>query len=163
MKDGFSIIHEGQEIRVLPLVTQCVADLPAKAKIQNIKNVTGTNACGYCMHPGQPIKNPSNSTTIWYLRQEPKSELRTHDDTLAIMISKKEDEIISGIKGVSPLIGLNQFDIINSLSSWIMLFMWVEHDMIFEEESEENKVKLVLRWLLNAINVDEYVVGGKLL
>lgn len=53
---GISIEKNGQNFTFLPLITNCTADLPAKAAVQEMVSHNGHFACGYCLQKGNKIK-----------------------------------------------------------------------------------------------------------
>lgn len=73
-------------------LTQTSLDLPAKAMLQNLCQYNGSYACGYCLHPGEAIKNRNNiRTTIKYTCANKAYELRNNLDFLKTM--EKMDEL----------------------------------------------------------------------
>lgn len=113
LRNGFYIEHEGNQYFVILVITHCVADLPAKAKIQGFLQHNGICACGYCYNDGVSIQNVDNTkSTRRYTYSEVPFPLRTHSETAKIMINLSENEIAFGIKNLSGLLGLRNFNII---------------------------------------------------
>lgn len=74
--------------------THAVFDLPAKAQIQNMMQYNGKHACSYCHHPGFTIDK-----RIKYPNMEKTPDIRTHEETIAIMAKiadKKSEPPING-------------------------------------------------------------------
>lgn len=76
----------------------------------------GFFACGFCLHPGKSIKNPSGSSTVRYLWLDERPLPRETSETVNTMVNMTGGQIKCGIKGVSPLLGLKEFDIVNSMA-----------------------------------------------
>lgn len=113
---GFKIETLSSDITFLPFITHCTCDLPAKASCQGLKQYNAQYGCGYCKHPGVPLKNEAKTATTYrYVRQKVTDELRTHTDSLVALarLKKSTDSCIDGFTKVSPLIASPQFDIIN--------------------------------------------------
>lgn len=120
--NGLSVVYNNEKLNLLPLVTHCSCDLPAKSMVQELIQYNGFNACGYCMHPGVSIKNNSvnKSSTVRYTRQENENiNLRSHEDMLRIMkqiVKRKNSEPIDGIKNLSCMIGFKNFDLVHGFA-----------------------------------------------
>lgn len=124
LNEKMIIIYKKNQLwNFIPILIQCVCDLPARAEVQCFKGPTGKNGCSYCHHPGVPIKNLSKRTTIRYTKQITPPQLRTHDET--IMISQRisaenfsesgEKDSLKGIKGQSALFLFDYINIIDSV------------------------------------------------
>ncbi|XP_039442517.1 uncharacterized protein LOC120422976 isoform X2 [Culex pipiens pallens] len=88
-------------------VTACLADTLGRCKIQNFKQFNGYEACGFCYHPGdlngRQVRYGYRTTVV----------KRNHYDTLkAMTTSAATNQSIKGVKGISPLIYLPNFDLI---------------------------------------------------
>lgn len=97
-----------------PIVTHATFDLPAKAAFQKIRQYNGYYACGYCLHPGE-----ATSDGIRYTYMTEESELRTHTNMLSTLNNvnrhrNDKDYVENGVYGISPAIGFEHFDLINS-------------------------------------------------
>lgn len=100
----------GLHIRVLPVITHCVLDLPAKAHFQQTTQYNGKNGCTYCLHPGCQVKG-SNKSGIRYTVRIPADDLRTQENTLLAMHkSYKTKQRVDGIKGISCIVSLPHFN-----------------------------------------------------
>lgn len=60
----------GMHIRVLPVITHCVVDLPAKAHLQQTTQYNGRNGCTYCEHPGTEMKGAKKAFATLYVSQQ---------------------------------------------------------------------------------------------
>lgn len=101
-----------------PVITHCCVDLPAKRMLQCIKQYNGFNACTYCLHPGMAI--PSKNKKLKQIRYPiPTNAVfvyppRTHKNTLKSMRKKKFENTDDGVVGLSCLVSMPNFDLINS-------------------------------------------------
>lgn len=76
----------------------------------------GHNSCGYCMHSGDPIKSSKNAkSVIRYVRRLKEDTLRTHRGFLETY-NRLRCTPIDGIKAISSMIALNDFDLVNGWS-----------------------------------------------
>lgn len=124
LKEKTITIYKNHEFfNFIPILIQCVCDLPARAEVQCLKNPTGKYSCSYCLHPGVPVKNLSNRTTVRYTKQLSNPSLRTHKETLLTsqrvlaqdFSGSDESDSINGIKGQSVLFLFSDIDIIKSV------------------------------------------------
>lgn len=146
----------------VPILIQCVCDLPARAEVQCFKGPTGKNGCSYCHHSGVPIKNLSNRTTIRFPKQSSTPLLRTHKETLVIsqrvlaedFSESNEKSSIKGVKGQSVLFLFDHIDIINSVptdymhnvllgSMKTLLEIWLGMKRIPQPPYKDYKIKTV--------------------
>lgn len=82
------VIHRNNELWCFrPTIMFGLFDLPARAEMQGMKGPNGKFGCPICLHPGYPVKNLSNRTTIRYITKSEPFKLRTHADT--VLISKR--------------------------------------------------------------------------
>lgn len=116
---GIIIEKNGQHFTFLPLITNCTADLPAKAAVQGMVSHNGHFACGYCMHEGDKIKkNKHSKAVIRYTRTKPHTQQclnRTHTGILNLYENLRATTL-SGIKNVSCMIAAYDFDLVNGFS-----------------------------------------------
>lgn len=110
-------IHSN-DITVLPLLLQCVVDLPAKSHLQEITQYNGKKACTYCLHPGCNV----GKKQIRYTKVIPGLiQLRTDNDTRnAMMNVHSTKNRIQGVKGVSCTVSIPRFDVINGFCFYYM-------------------------------------------
>lgn len=108
-------IIEGTSRIFEPIITMCTLDLPAKAAVQQIKQYNGFYACTYCLHPGI-AKEKEKGKGIRYGCVDPPPARRTNMGTLiamnSIMTSDVKISANKGVIGVSCLVALSGFDII---------------------------------------------------
>lgn len=105
--DGF--VFKGQVFRAA--VTCAVLDLPAKASFQQVNQHNGYFACGYCLNEGEYIEG-----CVRYTWSDEGNDMRTNKSFLIAMdnILKKKTEMENGIKGLSPAVSFNYFDMVKS-------------------------------------------------
>lgn len=104
-------MYNGKLHDFLPMLVYCCCDLPARASLQEFKFSTGKSACPMCLHNGYPIKEQKR-TMYRYGKESKPSELRTHATTIIHAHSKS-----NGVKKLSCLMTLPNFDIINSFAT----------------------------------------------
>lgn len=94
------------------IVSHATFDLPMKSVMQNIRQYNGYNACYYCEHPGEKTQNG-----VRYVNTSQPYALRNHEN-MVLLTEKviKTGKVLSGIKGISPMLGFKHFDIARSLS-----------------------------------------------
>lgn len=81
----------------VPVVLNCVADLPAKAAVQKLKQFNGKKACSFCLHPGKKVKL-KNTTVRRYT--DGKYTERNHSDTYEHMkLAESRNRVVNGLKG----------------------------------------------------------------
>lgn len=106
--DGF--VFKQQVFRAA--VTTAVLDLPAKAAFQQTMQFNGYFGCGFCLHSGKQIAGSMK----FPVRE--KVSLRKHSDFVEVMskiYANKNAEInVNGIKGISPAISFEFFDLVKS-------------------------------------------------
>jgi hypothetical protein len=115
-KEKIKLSRDGFNYTFKTVVTHCIVDLQAKPKLQCIKLYNSKCACTYCLHEGKSVMNKIKGSTIRYLYEHVPSEYRNHDDTVAAMLKANEKHPINGVKKLSCLTRLNNFDIIFSFS-----------------------------------------------
>lgn len=148
--DGIQMVVNGKVHDFLPMLTHCCCDSPARATVQNFKYATGTDACPICLHPGDRNKE-NGRIRIRYGKQKEESKLRNHIETVA-----HAKKTIHGVKGMSCLMTLPEFDIIRSVpidymhnvllgSLKRLLSIWfgdLKVDTKFKPISKQNRNKL---------------------
>lgn len=99
----------GIHFKVLPLITHCVVDLPAKAHLQQTTQYNGKNGCTYCVHPGCQVKAVKKE--IRYTVRIPADSLRTEANThVAMYRSNRTTKRVNGIKGISCVVSIPYFN-----------------------------------------------------
>lgn len=112
-KGGIHILKNKETHNFIPLLLQCVCDLPAKAELQGMLNHNGYHSCGYCFHLGQSIKGIKNSQTyVRYVREKKQSVSRTHKSMLKIYETLGRIPNMS-IKKISCMIAAREFNLID--------------------------------------------------
>lgn len=113
---GFCIEKNTQKLKFMPVITQCICDLPAKSEVQGINGPIGYFACGYCLHPGTTVQEHSQSKKfVRYISRAIIDPIRTHSDLLDTY-KKLRNIPINGVKTVSCMIAAPNFDLINGFS-----------------------------------------------
>lgn len=93
-------------------ITHACFDLPMKSVLENIRQYNGYQACYYCEHTGKKTEKG-----VRYTNMLQPSPLRNHKNMVLLADkARKTGMIVKGIKGISPLIGFENFDIVRSLS-----------------------------------------------
>lgn len=86
----------------------CCVDSVARCKLQQIRQFNGYDACSFCMHPGSLVEGQ-----VRY-KFETNIRARNNVDVLnAMAIFCKRGEAVQGIKGISPLISIPNFNIVD--------------------------------------------------
>lgn len=118
-KSGIIIESVAKDNVFKPFISNCSCDLLAKAPVQAFLQFNGGTACGYCLHPGISVINEKNKKQCRYVNRNIPETLRTHKNvlmTLQKLRQSKKGDVIDGIKGISPLIGLKCFDLVHGFS-----------------------------------------------
>uniref|UniRef100_A0A1W7R5X7 Putative enspm-5 stu n=1 Tax=Aedes albopictus TaxID=7160 RepID=A0A1W7R5X7_AEDAL len=94
-------------------VAAVIADVPGKSKILNSTQFNGRFGCSYCYHPGTKISNNqirySHKNSIFF-------EDRTHDEQIFAMVEAHTTGTpVQGLKGLSPVVALNNFDVVKQI------------------------------------------------
>lgn len=116
--NGGLVIKKGNQIfKFMPIITQFIADLPARVDVQGWTSYNGYKACTYCEHPGvsiTSIKNNKTTKVVRYIHREEVDELRDHVKLLQIYKQlKRSKQPIDGVKEVSCMIAAAEFDLIH--------------------------------------------------
>lgn len=93
-------------------ITHAVLDLPAKASFQQMMQYNGYFSCGYCLHRGE-----STEVGVRYTICDGNVDSRKHEDFVVAIekiVQKKSSINENGIKGMSPAICLDFFDMVES-------------------------------------------------
>lgn len=100
------------DINFKVFVTHGTFDLPAKAQAQNTMQYNGYNGCGYCHHHGVAF-----GKTVKFPNEENSSKPRSQEEMVSAMekIHRSRKSIcIDGVKGISPMIAFDGFDLVHS-------------------------------------------------
>lgn len=117
LKNGFSLRIDNRELKAIIAVTHCAADLPAKAKMLNMVNFNAYYSCSFCLSKGDAVQNRDTKTaTVRHLFRDNTPEKRDSTITIQTMLdmSERNGDAVSGIKGISPLVGFENLDLIRS-------------------------------------------------
>lgn len=102
---------EGRKVTSKFVVTTCVVDSPARSLILRIKQFNGYDGCTFCYAKGE-----HQGYKHVYPRTHCFNNLRTHEQMRRDMLTAHESKTtINGIKGISSLSGLPEFDLGNGL------------------------------------------------
>lgn len=115
---GMRIVKNGKVHTFLPVIIGCCCDLPAKDDLQGIVGFSGYNGCGFCLHPGIPIKG-EKIKKVRYTKGQNNYALRTHSNFVEAYTRLKSTQI-SGIKKVSCMIAAPMFDLVNGFAIDVM-------------------------------------------
>lgn len=92
-------------------VTNASFDLPAKSLVSQIKQFNSYEACNYCLQTGEKtIKG------VRYTYETKPVPLRNHSHIIQNIskVQKQPTKVFNGIKGMTPLISFDHFDLANS-------------------------------------------------
>lgn len=111
-KREFVMMHNNNEY-TFTLFIICSCDLPAKADLQGFVGHSGRYGCAYCIHPGVSVKPDQKARAkIRFTKGKNNYEERSHANTVELY-SRLHSEPIYGVKRMSCLIALSDFDLIN--------------------------------------------------
>lgn len=92
-------------------ITNASLDLPAKCEVSKMVQFNSKHACNFCFQEGQ-----STSKGIRYTYEDKPLTLRTHSSIINDMVKVRShpNSIIRGVKGVSPMVAFEHFDLSKS-------------------------------------------------
>lgn len=92
-------------------ITSAVLDLPAKASFQQLTQYNGYFSCGYCLQKGE-----KTAKGVRYTWNDELPDIRTNDSFILAMhdISSRKNGTKDGVKGVSPAVAFDYFDLVKS-------------------------------------------------
>lgn len=131
--DRISLIQDENIYHFLPFAMYCLCDLPARAELQQLKYISGYFACPICIQKGTSVSGKGSSKYVRYVKTNETPEMRTHAQTISdISTYLNTAKIVNGVKGITPLIALPSFDIIDNVSTDHMhgVFLGVMSDLI---------------------------------
>lgn len=109
-QDKIKVNHNTINYEIALRVMLASSDSPARCKMMKLKQYNGKFGCTYCLHPGKAFGDSNMSK---YVTSKEKYPMRTHLSTAKLMKEFLETgEGRNGIVGVSPLLGLPDFDLI---------------------------------------------------
>ncbi|CAG5093233.1 Protein of unknown function, partial [Cotesia congregata] len=98
---------EGRKVKSKFVVTTCSVDSPARSLIMRMKQFNGYNGCSFCYAMGEHRGNKHI-----YPRSHSYGNLRTDEEIRGDMLTAYETKTTTnGIKGISSLAGLPEFDL----------------------------------------------------
>lgn len=104
MKSG-----EIKSVKIFPMIF--TGDILAKQYVLNKKSFNGYMGCSYCLHGGTLVNNQ-----IRYCNRN-NAPLRTNEQTRADMLQAQiSGENVNGYRGVSALMAIENFDIVNQVA-----------------------------------------------
>lgn len=113
---GILIEKNGSTVCFMPTVLSVCCDLPAKSDVQAMTTYSGYSGCSYCMHPGHSVRGVNDKkATVRYTKSAKEYPLRQHEDFLTIYRHLKSKPV-SGVKDVSCMIALVDFDLVNGFA-----------------------------------------------
>lgn len=102
--------------RVFNLVCSC--DTIARSVLQNIKQFNGKFGCAWCLNPGQVVPKGNGFVRIYDAHEYPK---RNQDNYIRdAEYAVRHNEIRNGVKGASPLLLIESFDIVQGFTVDLM-------------------------------------------
>lgn len=109
--DKINVQYQESNYEIFVRVLFGTFDSVAKPKLLSMKQFNGSYGCPYCYHPGEKVENSKSNHSVYPVR---KCILRSHYDTAhnmrQYMITNETD---LGVMGVSVLLGLKDYDLIN--------------------------------------------------
>lgn len=160
-EDKIEVNFNGVNHKIALRVLLVSSDSPARCKVMKLKQYNGQFGCTYCLHPGETFGGSNMSK---YPTSSKKYQLRTHAGTVKLMKEFLETGVGRlGITGVSPLLGLIDFDLIRGSIVdymhavllgivYLLLDLWFDSENHFEKyyvtprgmESVNRNIKCIL-------------------
>lgn len=107
-ENGFQLQFQGHSVTFKAFCICCAVDSVARAPMQGICQFNGYFGCSWCLHTGKFLAG-----SMRYPVEEEDSPERTEEQMVMDMQAASESgTTIRGVKAVSPLIGLAQFNIV---------------------------------------------------
>ncbi len=93
-QNPISIIIDDENKKFKPVISHCAVDLPAKSKIQSIKQFGGYHACSFCEIPGEQV-------VIECMKRKKKPNQNVVDNTKikADTVEKKPKQFVRYVEG----------------------------------------------------------------
>jgi hypothetical protein len=120
--NGIKWTHRGQEITSKVFFTCICADSAARCNLQGVKQYTGFNSCNWCLIKGETCFLETGGHKTVFPASSGEHELRTAETFKGHLLQLEEiqgiarNEDVCGINGFSPLVELQQFDVVNGFS-----------------------------------------------
>lgn len=116
-KKGIAIWHIDKLLNFSPAIMYCSCDIPARAEVQNMKP-SGYFSCPCCEQKGMLVNNPKTKKSyVRLLKMQETAPKRTHNKSKNASIkfaSSTGDSDVQGLKGLSCVIGLKHFNLVDS-------------------------------------------------
>lgn len=114
-KEGINVQLDNTIVNLKVSVLIGVCDTVARPMLQNATQFNGRFGCGYCLHPGQVVEKGRGHVRV-YPQGDVEFELRNMAQTISFMKdAEKKSEAVNGMKGLSILLMIPNFNIIESL------------------------------------------------
>lgn len=112
--EGFKCKIDNEEINIKVYTCACCVDSVARAPMQGFILFNGSNGCPWCLHPGKWVWNyaKKNFGSHKYPLSDKEIKFRNVKNTLKHMYKGTPLNPCFGLKGLTPLINLNGFNII---------------------------------------------------
>lgn len=112
-RNKIKIKTDGKSFEISVRGLLMTADTPARCKVLAMKQFNGSFGCTYCLHPGTVMEHSTNNNRKYSVHPKYEYTARTHADTVKLMNDfYMHGEAINGILGVSPLLAIEDFDLI---------------------------------------------------
>ncbi|KAG8182604.1 hypothetical protein JTE90_021740 [Oedothorax gibbosus] len=105
--NGFSWLHHEEVIETKVITLNCVVDSIAKPTLQGTTQFNGYFGCNYCYHPGDLIDNWIRYCSDKF---DDKTDVKIREEML---FCTSQSTTVSGVKRISPLYVLPNFDLVN--------------------------------------------------
>ncbi|KAG8177448.1 hypothetical protein JTE90_008632 [Oedothorax gibbosus] len=105
--NGFSWQHHEEVIETKVITLNCVVDSVAKPTLQGTTQFNGHFGCNYCYHPGDLIDNQIRYCSDKF---DDRTDVKIREEML---FCTSQSTTVSGVKRVSPLYVLPNFDLVN--------------------------------------------------
>ncbi|XP_051165610.1 uncharacterized protein LOC127284280 [Leptopilina boulardi] len=116
--NGIPCTIRGEERIIKPFAVCCCVDTIARAPMQGMHQFNKYGACNWCKHPGKWIPNKQNTGgSVKYPLLKSLPEDKTEEEMILSMSQLvNDDKPLYAINGVSPLINLQHFNIIDGFT-----------------------------------------------
>lgn len=92
--------------------TKCCVDSMARLKLLNHTQFNGYYGCTFCLHPGNVVRISSTTKQIRYIFDSNIQQRVTSEHLKHMQSACTENKKIFGVKGISPLVMIKEFDFI---------------------------------------------------
>ncbi|KAG4071129.1 hypothetical protein HA402_014397 [Bradysia odoriphaga] len=112
---GLSIAVGSKKMKFNVHAMILAADSPARAKVLNCMMFNGSFGCPSCLHPGNNVKEEAMRYPYIASIQQRSHEMVKEDAIRLLNMTNKKCKDIRGIKGPSPLLLLQKFDMVKGI------------------------------------------------